>query len=387
MGEPVAMNPAVVEETLVVLLSHAKAASQPATPGGDTPRADVALSLLAMLAHLATANKSLRAQVKERVPDLRALGRATRAKRDALRSIHAELARYGLRKSATPLQRGERARDAATALNQELAGMTGWFSHGLRELETSAVPPSVRLVSELTIEYLFRTTMRHIGVQPCSADEYDRAQNAATGKLLGADSKERFHCNRGVNTVEIMREARDLGFITAASCTSICRMYDDASAAILAGAQDAASLPLMPQRAADTADAWEAFERYALNRLNCQRFQTARRLLLEDARMRVSYRALHDVMHGLRLDTAEQSAPAERGHLKQRTFAYVNDVSNIFCGGFPIKDTEHDVQSARTITDDDWSSEEDEKGDWEDEEESWGEDEEAEDEEEDEEED
>ena len=86
MGEPVAMNPAVVDETLVVLLAHAKGALPSTPPEGNTPLSAVAFSLLAMLAHLATASKSLRAQVKAHVPELQALGdAAAQAKRDAER--------------------------------------------------------------------------------------------------------------------------------------------------------------------------------------------------------------------------------------------------------------------------------------------------------------
>jgi hypothetical protein len=391
MGEPVAVDAAVAEKTLMVLLAHAKGAALPSTPAGDTPRADVALSLLAMLAHLATASSSLRALVLERVPELRELGRAARAKHDALRAIHAELARYNLCKAATP--RDERPRDAAAALNQELAGLAGWLSSGLRELETSAVPPNVMLASELAIEFHFRTALHNVGIQLCSEDEFWRAHGAASRKhLTNQLMKERFHRPRGVTYAEVAREAREAGFVTAPVCTAVCQMYDACTASMLTPtAQDAAAFPLMPQRAADTAGAWTAFERYARDRLGCQRFQSARRLLLEDARTRVEYYALRDGLRALRLDTskkAQQSAPAKRGKLVQRAFAYVNDISAILTGGFPINDADCDVQSARNISDDedDWSSEEEKEEEEESEEsedeESWGE---AEDEDEDEE--
>lgn len=371
------MDPDVADKTLVVLLAHAKGAALPAPLGrGDTPRSDVTFSFLAMLAHLAAASTSLRALVLERVPELRSLGRATRAKRDALRSIRAELARYGLRKAATPLQRGERHPDAAAALDRELAALAGWLSDGLRELETSAVPPDVRLVSEFAIESAFRTAARNSGMQFCSEDEWKRASDTALNKLFANIlGRERFCCPRGPNSVEVACEARDAGFITAAHCTVICRSYAAVTALMLAPLpEDAASLPLMPQRAADTAGAWEAFERYVRDRLGCQRFQTARRLLLEDAGMRVAHDALHDGLRKLRLDTAEQAqqkAAAKRGHMVQRAFAYVTlDICNIICGAFPINDMDCDFASLRDVDEDDWSSEE-EDVDEESDEESW----------------
>lgn len=230
----------------------------------------------------------------------------------------------------------------------------------LDKLETSAVPPNVVLVSDFAIEIAFRTSLGNAQIQLCGNDEeFDTAYEAATHKHFACkEAKERFHCPRGVTSVEIMREARDLGFISAERFNEISRAYDTVTEAMRAPtAQDQAAFPLMPQRAADTAAAWAAFGRYVRHRLGCPQMQFARRLMLRDGGVRVAYHALRT----LQLDTTkapQQSTAATRGTMMQRAFHYVNDVGNILSGGFPIKDTEHDVKSVHAIEEDDWSSEE-----------------------------
>jgi hypothetical protein len=371
MGDDAAVSSAVTEPLQSVLLSHAAALAQCLSNASDdaatTPRSDAAFDTLALLAHLATASAALRALVKARAPALRAVGEVARAKRDAMRAICAELARYGLPTSSAAPRRGAPPGDAAAALQQALSRHGCWLIRpSLDALETSPVPPNVVLVSDLAVELAFRLFMREAHVQLCSDEEHARAYNAATRKHLSrTEPRPRFFCPRGVTTVEVMREARDAGFITAERCDQISHEYAATAAALRAmtAREHEVALPLMPQRAADMAAAWAAFARYVEHRLRSLGLESARLLLLQDAGVRAAYhvfRALHLNTHSdpEQLRRCTESS-AKRGSLGQRSLSYIEDVSSILCGGFPINAFAKDVRSLdETREEDDWSTDE-----------------------------
>ena len=378
MGDLAAADCAVPETLLLVLIAHTAALATPLVGDTTTLRSEEAFDCLALLAHLATASPTLRSLVTERVPQLRAVGQVARAKRDAMRDIRAELARYGLFASAAATQRDTPPGDAAAALDRELAGFSDCLVGPLKDLDTSASPPDVVYVSDLAVELAFRTTLRDANVRLCSDEQFDQAYNQALGKHFTrslAAPLPRFDCPRGVTTVEIMREARDAGFIDAERFAKVCQAYDAVTAAMrsMSALEDVIAFPFMPQRAADTGAAWAAFGRYVRHCLGCSGMETARWLLLQDAGQRIAYTALRKLQLNTRGTTEEaqqqqqqqqqHTTPAKRGALRQRSFFYLDDVSRILCGAFSLKPIDGDVRSMHAYNTDESSEDEQQEED------------------------
>jgi hypothetical protein len=152
----------------------------PPLPLSSPPRSVVVFDALALLAHIASASRTLRAAVRERVPRLATEGATARAKRDALRAIRAALAapEHGVVGIVAPLPvlGGGEGASRAAALDSVLEAVSERVLRAtLSALEAADVPPPVTIVSGNFLDEAFQAALDALGVAVCSAEDMSRA--------------------------------------------------------------------------------------------------------------------------------------------------------------------------------------------------------------------